>query len=229
MHPTMKLFFLLGVKRTPERGYAFHSCKIGTGVADDIERVRAIADRLPAEERVTFDANRAWLPAQAVQVMQATADIRAYFEQPCDIYAECLQVRRLTTQPISLDECIQTTPDLIRARADGACEVVNIKLGRVGGLTKARRMRDFCLATGIEMKIMDTGGSVIADTAAVHLAQSVPETHRLGGWLCHDMITLDPAEGGARNDRGTTQAPKAPGLGVEPRMDVLGEPVAVYG
>ena len=78
------------------------------------------------------------------------------------------------------------------------------------------------------MNIEDTGGSVIADSGAVHLAQATPASHRRATWLYHDMITLDTAAGGARNQGGVATAPEAPGLGVEPMPDVLGAPVAVY-
>lgn len=47
-------------------------------------------------------------------------------------------------------------------------------------------------------------------------------------WLCHEMLTVDTATGGARNQGGKTFAPEAPGLGVEPKIDVLGEAIAVY-
>ena len=206
-----------------------HSCKVGADVAQDIERIRALTAALPAGESLTFDVNRAWLPDQAVRVMSATANCDGYFEQPCETYDECLAVRRRTAQPIILDECIQTFADLVHAQRDGACEAIGLKVGRVGGLTKARRMRDFCVAVGLRMNIEDTGGSVISDTAAVHLAASTPETHRRATWLCHDMITLDTAKGGARNEGGVTHAPDEPGLGIRVDENVLGKPVAIYG
>ncbi|WP_287312825.1 hypothetical protein [Moorena sp. SIO1G6] len=71
-------------------------------------------------------------------------------------------------------------------------------------------------------------GSIIADIAAVHLAQSTSETHLRATWLCHDMLTVDTATGGACNQGGKTFAPEARGLGVEPKLDVLGEAIAVY-
>ena len=210
------------------RGYRVHSCKVGSGVDADIARIVTIGEALADGESVTWDVNRAWLCDDAVRVMQATRDLGGYFEQPCETYDECLAVRRRTTQAIILDECIHTYGDLVRARSDDAMEVVNLKLGRVGGLTKARRMRDFCVATGLRMNIEDTGGSVIADTAAVHLAQSTPASHRRATWLCHDMITVDCADGGARNRDGLTRAPSAPGLGITPRAAILGDAIAVY-
>ena len=117
----------------------------------------------------------------------------------------------------------------LRARADGACELINIKLNRVGGLSRARRIRDFALEAGIDMLIMETGGTVLADTAAVHLAQATPPERVRGTWLCHEMLDRDLAPGqGACNAQGRILVPGLPGLGVEPDLALLGEPAAVY-
>lgn len=209
-------------------GCRVHSAKIGSGVAEDIERITAIAAHVSPDESVTFDANRAWLPDEAIRVMNATRDVDAYFEQPCETYEECLAVRRATVQPIILDEVVPTFNDVVRAHADAACEAISLKLNRVGGLTKARRIWDFCVQVGLRMNIEETGGSALADTAAVHLAQATPASHRRATWLCHEMLNVDPVVGGARNVGGFTRAPEASGLGAEPDPDALGEPLAVY-
>lgn len=216
------------ILRHHELGYRVHSPKIGSDVEGDVARIRAIADGLPAGDSVTFDANRAMLPDQVIRVMRQTDDVDAYFEQPCETYDECLQVRRATTQPIILDEIVVDYADVVRAQRDQACEAIGLKIERVGGLTKARRIRDFCVETGIRMNIEATGGSVLADTVAVHLAQATPRRAQRATWLCHEMLTVDPCEGGARNLGGHTRAPDRAGFGVEPRPDALGEPVAVY-
>lgn len=211
-----------------ERGYTVHSPKIGSGVSDDVARIMTIAAGLPEGDSVTFDANRAMLPDDAIRLMRQTASVDAYFEQPCETYEECLQVRRATTQPIILDESIVDYTDLIRAHRDGACEAIGLKIERVGGITRAKRMRDFCVQTGIRMNIEATGGSILADTVAVHLAQSTPARYLRATWLCHEMLTIDPAEGGARNVGAYTRAPTTPGWGVQLDEDLLGEPQAVY-
>lgn len=216
------------IKLGQARGETVHTCKIGADVALDIERIKAIAAYLPPNESATFDVNRAWLVDDGMRVMNAVTDRLFYFEQPCETYEECLQLRKVTSHPIILDECIQRYGDIVRAQADNACEAIGLKINRVGGLTKAKRIRDFCVETGIRMNIEECGGSIIADTGAVHLAQSTPETHLRATWLCHEMLTVDTAEGGARNQGGKTVAPDAPGLGVEPILDVLGEAIAVY-
>ncbi len=220
---------LAEVDRFRDIGYRLHSCKIGADVDLDIARIEHLAMREREGETIFFDANRAWLPREAVTVMNAVPKTTAWFEQPCETLEEIAQVRRLTRHPISIDEGLHTYGDLVRIHGERLAEIVNIKINRVGGLTKARQMRDFCLATGLSMLIMDTGGTVIADTAVAHLAQSIPSSSCLGVWSCQDMVTVDPAPGrGARNINGCFTAPAKPGLGIEPDPALLGNPVAVY-
>ncbi len=216
------------IERARAAGYRVHSPKVGSGVNEDVARIRAIGEALPATDSVTFDANRGWLPDDAIRIMNQTADVDAYFEQPCETYAENLQVRRATRQPMILDETITSFADVVRAHQDGACEAVGLKINRVGGLTKARRIRDFSVEVGLRLNIEETGGTALADTAAVHLAQSTPAGHRRATWLCYEMLTVDPIVGGARNQDGVTAAPSGPGLGATPDLNQLGEPVATY-
>ncbi len=88
-------------------------------------------------------------------MVRAIEDIDLYLEQPCLGYDECLSIRRRTSRPFILDEIIDGPAMLLRAHADRAMDVVNIKLSKVGGLTVARQMRDFCVAMGIAMTIED--------------------------------------------------------------------------
>jgi len=127
-----------------------------------------------------------------------------------------------------LDECIQSFGDLLLAQREQIPQAIGLKVGRVGGLTKAKRMRDFCVATGIRMNIEDTGGSKIADTAAIHLAMATPETHRHASWDCSMLHSVITANGGYVREGGKATLPDSPGLGIKPCLDVLGEPVAVY-
>ena len=210
-------------------GYRTHSAKVGgTEPALDIARIEAIEVARQADEFVTYDINRAWTPALAVEVMNAVA-AGGWFEQPCETMAQCIQVRRLTRQPIMLDECLHSFQDHLDAWQAGACEGVKVKPNRVGGLTKAKRVRDFGVSVGWRMHIEDVGGTVLADTAALHLALATPEENRLASWLCHPHLADDPMPGqGARNEGGFAKLPNAPGLGVTPDVDWLGESTAVY-
>jgi L-alanine-DL-glutamate epimerase-like enolase superfamily enzyme len=216
------------IDRARDGGYTFHSAKVGAEVETDIERIRFLDSRMEPGEEITFDVNRAWLPAEAIAVLNATRDVNRVVEQPCETLEQHLRVRRLVAQPLAIDESLQSLGDVLRIVETDACEVVGLKIGRVGGLTVARRIRDICLQTGIRMNIEDTGGTRLQATAVVHLAQATPEPFRRATWLCFDHLTHDPIGSGVSNDGGWAVAPDRPGIGVEPDPSALGEPVAVH-
>ena len=141
------------LRQLRQLGYHIFSPKVGGDVATDIARIEAIRDDLQAHEKITIDANRGWLPDQAVQIINAVDDPTLYFEQPCETLDECRMVRQLTRNPLILDECIHSFADLLQAQRDNIAQAINIKLGRVGGVSKARQMRDFCVNTGLRMNI----------------------------------------------------------------------------
>jgi len=106
-------------------------------------------------------------------------------------------------------------------------ELANIKIGRVGGLTKAKQMRDFCVSFGIKMNIEETGGTFLADSAAVHLAQSTPTEFHHATWLCGDMLNENLLTNNHYSNNiagGAVKAPNGPGLGVAPNINILGQP-----
>jgi L-alanine-DL-glutamate epimerase-like enolase superfamily enzyme len=217
------------IQRYRDRGYVAHSVKIGGDVERDVARVRDVESiRLPGEI-VLYDVNRGWTRQQALRVMQATEDLKVIFEQPGETLDDIAAIRPLHSAPVSVDESLVTLQDAARIARDGLAEVLGIKLNRVGGLTKAARMRDVALAHGIDMFVMATGGSVLADTEALHLAATIPDINCHAVWACQDMLTVDIADGrGPRNNAGHLHLPEEPGLGVEPNEDQLGHPVAVY-
>ncbi|MDG2339774.1 MAG: enolase C-terminal domain-like protein, partial [Paracoccaceae bacterium] len=166
---------------------------------------------------------------QALRVMRATQDLQVMFEQPCGSLDDIAAIRPLHSAPVSVDESLVTLQDAARIARDGLAEVFGIKLNRVGGLTKAARMRDIALAHGIDIFVMATGGSVLADTEALHLSATIPDDNIHAVWACQDMLTVDIADGrGPRNIDGHLHLPEAPGLGVHPDESELGDPVAVY-
>lgn len=217
------------IERYRDRGYVAHSVKIGGDVERDVARVRDVESiRLPGEI-VLYDVNRGWTRQQALRVMQATEDLKVMFEQPGETLDDIAAIRPLHSAPVSVDESLVTLQDAARIARDGLAEIFGIKLNRVGGLTKAARMRDVALAHGIDMFVMATGGSVLADTEALHLAATIPDINCHAVWACQDMLTVDIANGrGPRNKAGHLHLPEEPGLGVEPNEDQLGHPVVVY-
>ena len=218
------------IERYRSKGYIAHSVKIGGDVERDIARIRDCEAFRKSGEIMLYDVNRSWTRRQALQVMSACEDLNVAFEQPGETLDDIAVIRSRHASPVSIDECLVTLGDATRAASEGLAEIFGIKLNRVGGLTKAMRMRDVALAHGIDMFVMATGGSVLADAEALHLAATVPDANCIAVWACQDMLTKDIAAGsGPRNIDGHLTLPEVPGLGVEPDPQALGEPVAVYG
>lgn len=215
--------------RYRRRGYIAHSVKIGGDVERDIARVRDVENNRREGEIVLYDVNRGWTRQQALRVMSACEDLKVAFEQPCETLDDIAAISGKHAAPVSVDESLVTLQDAVRIARDGLAEIFGIKLNRVGGLTKAARMRDIALAHGIDMFVMATGGSVLADAEALHLAATIPDANCRAVWACQDMVTVDIAAGrGPRNIDGHLHLPEEPGLGVHPDEDALGDPHAAY-
>jgi L-alanine-DL-glutamate epimerase-like enolase superfamily enzyme len=214
-----------------ELGFSQFQMKVGENPATDIERFRKVAAAMQPGEVMDADANTGWSQHDAIRVVDAVRnlgseqDISLYIEQPCLSYEECLNVRQHTHLPMILDECVDSLPVLLRGYSDRAMDLINLKINRMGGLTRARQVRDLCISLGICMTIEDSWGGEIATSAIAHLAQSTPESFHFQSSAFHDYHSTAIATGGPIVTGGFMQAPDRPGLGVEPIMDVLGKPV----
>jgi L-alanine-DL-glutamate epimerase-like enolase superfamily enzyme len=127
--------------------------------------------------------------------------------------------------PFVLDEVISDIGDLMQGISDNAMDVVNLKISKVGGLTKARLMRDLCVASGIPMTIEDTWGGDIVTAAIAHLARSTPEEFCFSATDFNSYGTREIATGAPQRIKGRMTAPDVPGLGIEPIFASLGDPV----
>ncbi len=208
-------------------GYTKFQLKVGADADSDIERIRLCAAEMRSGDILVADANTGWTMHEAARVVNAVRDIDVYIEQPCPSYEECLVTRRRTALPFVLDEVIGSVSDLTRALADRAMDVINLKISKVGGLTKARQMRDLCVAAGVPMTIEDTWGGDIVTATIAHLAQSTPVDFCFSATDFNSYGTVSIAEGAPQRVAGRMRAPDAPGLGVAPIMAALGKPVLV--
>ena len=206
-------------------GYTKFQLKVGADADSDIARIRLCAEVMQPGDVLVADANTGWTMHEAARVVNAVKGVDVYIEQPCPTYEECLVTRRRTALPFVLDEVIGGVDSLLRGIADGAMDVINLKISKVGGLTKARLMRDICVNAGIPMIIEDTWGGDIVTATIAHLAQSTPEEFCFSATDFNSYGTRDIASGAPKRVRGTMRASDAPGLGVEPIMAALGKPV----
>ena len=134
-------------------------------------------------------------------------------------------MRRATSRPFILDEVIDDLSMVVRGVHDQAMDVINLKISKVGGLTKARQIRDLCVSLGIAMTIEDTWGGDIITAAIAHLAHSTPAELLFSATDFNSYVTVSFADGAPQRAKGRLAASREPGLGVHPRMDVLGDPV----
>ena len=207
-------------------GYTRFQLKVGGDPATDVERIRAVAARLKPGDRLIADANTGWRMDDAIRVARAVRELDLYLEQPCLTYDECLSVRRRTDLPMILDETIDSIAVLLRAQADRAMEGVNLKISKLGGITRLREARDVCVASGIAMTIEDTWGGDVVTAAIAHLAHSTPPELLLSTTDFNSYVTRSVASKGApRRVDGRMAAPTAPGLGLEIDAAALGKPV----
>jgi o-succinylbenzoate synthase len=207
------------VEKELAAGYQRIKIKIKPGW--DIEPARALRERFP-RIRLMVDANSAYTLSDAAHLKQLDAFYLIMIEQPLgcdDIYSHAQLQRQLDT-PICLDECIHDVEHARAAIETGACRIINIKLGRVGGHTAARRIHDLCQAKGIPVWC---GGMLESGIGRAHnIAMSTLENFSLPGdvsasrryWQA-DIIQPEVEV----SKQGTIRVPTAPGIGYTPCLD----------
>lgn len=220
------------VARHRQIGYRGHSIKIGAldsegGPALDAERISAcLADRRPGEF-FAVDANGGLLPESALRMLRLLPDgLDFVLEAPCATWRETASLRKRCTVPIIMDELAELDADISLIVAEDIADGIGLKVSKAGGLTRGRRHRDICRAAGLTISVQDTVGSAIAFAGIVHLGATVPERHLRCILDVRDMVTLVTADFDAQVSEGGILATRAPGLGINVRRDVLGEPVA---
>ncbi|MEM6932947.1 MAG: mandelate racemase/muconate lactonizing enzyme family protein [Pseudomonadota bacterium] len=210
-------------------GYRQFQIKVGADWAGDIERIRAVVPCLKPGEKAFADANQGWHVDEAIRVARATRDLDFFLEQPCQTYEECQQVRRRTDLPMKLDECIDSWGMVRRVLEDRGAEAVCLKISKQGGLSKARKMRDYLVDNRMPVVAEDTWGGEITTATLAHFAASTPEEFLVNATDLHNYNTVSTGTPGPETRGGRLYARDAPGLGVAPDLESLGPPIAVYG
>ena len=200
-------------------GYQRIKIKIKPG--SDIDPVRALREKFP-RVRLMADANSAYNLNDAPLLKQLDAFHLMMIEQPLgwdDIYSHAKLQRQIET-PICLDECIHDVEHARAAIETGACRIINIKLGRVGGHTAARRMHDLCQEKSIPVWC---GGMLESGIGRAHnIAMSSLANFSLPGdvsasrrYWAEDIIEPEVEV----SKQGTIRVPTAPGIGYVPHLD----------
>ncbi|MFI5495016.1 o-succinylbenzoate synthase [Actinoplanes sp. NPDC051859] len=205
-----------------DAGYLRIKLKIAPGW--DVEPVRAVRERFGADVLLQVDANAAYAPADARQLARLDPYDLLLIEQPLaedDLLGHAELAKRITT-PVCLDESITSARTAATAIALGACAVVNVKPGRVGGYLEARRVHDVCAAHGLPVWCggeLETG---LGRAANVALA-ALPGFTLPGDISASDRYFATDLTAPFVLEDGHLPVPAGPGLGVEPLAGVLDE------
>jgi O-succinylbenzoate synthase len=194
-------------------GYRRVKVKIKPG--RDVGTVAAIRRRFPRLP-LMVDANSAYTLADGDHLAELDRFALTMIEQPLgwdDVVDHASLQRRLTT-PLCLDESIHSGDDARRALDLGACRIVNVKVGRVGGFSSALAVHDTCLARGAPVWCGGMLESGIGRLANVHL-QTLPgftlpgDTSASARYFEEDLV--DPPV--VVSPAGTIAVPEGPGIG----------------
>lgn len=207
------------VKKELDAGYQRIKIKIKPG--KDLPLVQRLRQDFP-RLKLMVDANSAYRKEDLALLKQLDGFYLMMIEQPLgwdDLFGH-VEIQKSLQTPICLDECIHSYEHAEAAIALGACKIINIKLGRVGGLLQAKRIHDLCQAKAIPVWC---GGMLESGIGrAQNIAMSTLPNFSLPGdvtaskryWhedVISPEVTVTP--------QGTIQVPTGPGMGFTPRLD----------
>ena len=192
--------------------------KLGKNGPEDVERVRRIRGAVGETIILRIDANQGWSFDTAKAALQEMGPFNIQFcEQPMRHYNDYLlpELRRLSPVKLMADESVFDHHDAQRLIAAGACDYVNIKLAKSGGILEAIKINSVCEKHNIPCMMGGMLESRVALTAFAHFALAHDNI------LFHDMDTcllghkIDPVTSGVRFNGYFLETPDTPGLGAD--------------
>jgi L-alanine-DL-glutamate epimerase-like enolase superfamily enzyme len=146
--------------------------KVGNNPYEDIARTAASTAAGDDNTVIVADSNGGWNLLDAQLAIRGMEDLPVYLEQPCRTTRDCILAHRNSRIPLVLDESITNASELFEAKNDAGAFAVNIKISRIGGLTKAVRMRDLAQEMNMMVSLEDMWGGDVVTAAVSHLAAS---------------------------------------------------------
>lgn len=197
--------------------------KVGNDPADDIARARATRAAASDDTMIVADANTGWTLLNARRAIHGLADLDVYVEQPCRTTEDCILAHRGSHLPLILDESMLTARDLHEAKFEAGAVAVNLKISRLGGLTRAARIRDAAQDLNLSVVLEDTWGGDIITAAVSQLAACTRPENLLHASFFNDWTDGHVAGYEPRSVNGRGAAPTAPGLGILVDEKLAGE------
>lgn len=207
-----------------QRGFRIIKVKLGKQPEDDVERIRQIRAAVGSSIGLRIDANQGWSYEDALYALTELGKYDIQFcEQPMRSWNDHLlpALRKASPVKIMADESVFTHHDALRLIREEACDYVNIKFAKSGGILEAIKINKVCSAAGIPCMMGGMLESRVALTAFAHFARSQSNV------IFYDMDTcllghqLDPVKGGVQYNGYLVEMPDAPGFGVDAEDDFL--------
>ena len=204
-----------------EKGFRTMKVKVGIDREQDIERVRAVRAAVGPDVRLGIDANGAWKPRTAIEMVGRLAEFGIYFvEQPVppgDV-AWMSEVRDAIHLPIVADESLYTAQDALSLIRAGAADVFSIYVGKAGGIATGANISAMAEAAGLACTLGSNLEMGIGSAAMLHLAIATSGLVEgqfpcdiIGPLFYEDELLREPLA----IHGGEARVPEGPGLGVE--------------
>jgi len=207
-----------------DHGAEILKVKLGKDPLDDIARIKAIRKAVGFDIPIRIDANQGWSFEEAVVALQGMEAFKIQFcEQPMRTHQDHLlpQLRTQTIIPIMADESVYSHHDAERLCKAGACDYINIKFSKSGGINEALKIQQIASEYGTHCMIGGMLESRLALTAKVHFAYSAPNVKFFDMDTCMIGHLVDPVEGGVQFDGYKIYIPDSIGIGATVDQEFL--------
>ncbi len=213
------------IKERRAAGINRFQLKVGKNPLDDIARVRASVEAGDTHTIIVADSNGGWSLASAKLAVQGMAGLPVYVEQPCRSTTDCILAHRGSSLPLVLDESIVNHDEVYRAKYEANAVSINLKFGKLGGLTNLVKARDLLQDLNLAVSVEDMWGGDIITAATSHIAATTRPESLLMTPFFNDWTDGHLADYSPRSSQGHGSAPTGPGLGIQVNLDKLGEPL----
>jgi L-alanine-DL-glutamate epimerase-like enolase superfamily enzyme len=200
------------------RAFRIVKIKLGTNTRDDVERVRAVREAVGRDVGIRIDANQGWDVPTALDVLNAVHPMGVeYCEQPVEFWNvdAMKRIHDRSPVPVVADESVFDHHDAFRVLAADACDYVNLKLSKSGGIRAGQKVASIVAGAGKACMIGCMMESRLGLTAAAHLASAMGHFRFFDLDSAH-LLASDPIVGGMRYEKDMVVLDDSPGLGAEP-------------
>ncbi len=197
-------------------GFKALKIKVGIDPFYDIERIKAVRENVGNNIQIRLDANQGFNFTQARWFINKIKDLDVEFiEQPLPEWdlVKISELRKVSSVPIMLDESVKNIRDFYNALKESACDLINIKLMKTGGIKKAMSLADFALSQNIDFMVGCMSEASLGISAGMHFA--LGSGAKYIDLDCHLLQTQSIAKTGLRTENGENFIENRPGFGVE--------------